>query len=832
MSRSSTPRPAAPSFPIPSPDQPVPPNFLRNQQALLGVAGLVGGVNPSQLAPQPGATASNPIVLDDDDNDQSRSIGRRPLADGTAPSFPQVRGPDILQTLAQQGSALPLVESLVRLLTGTATTAAAAPPKLPGRTGWERASPSEPPPLKRRKLNSVPAGASDWDVPYPFQVGQGPADYQTTWAKERVARLVRELVTLIRDATKKAAVKGFLQEQQRARKQKWMDERGWQGRVGGHYRSKASFYGLEDGLLQARARSAAPGGCVTPQTASTLQTQPFASSSRQTMSEPPSHIPAPPPPTQSSPVASFNQLLASMLASTPPTPQDQDQATPQAPPGQVAPTSLGMLPVPSIVITPADLNTPQEPSSSAYLAEGSPNSQYFDDWLALLEAIPPGDPNDPAALPDLCNVLNDLKDVDSFASIPSTFNMQGQNFDFPDFLDPALLDVPVFPHDSSDSSMQASASASPSQVQTSASASIPASFSASSASHPSGFAQTTSFTQNEITAQNTTYLSPSAPGPNASATPSLTGSPFASTTSLADTEQSPATPEWAWAFGEPGVVSGSVPDGLGITGAHEGGIVVGEAEMKEFEKVLEETCGPLSALSTLRFEQDIGGGDDPMDVDSVGPDASAPVVAQPTLEGVQVPDIAMAIAPAGEPQLGANARVTRPDLGLLQGQQLNGQSALTSQLHAQRATPAPNQPQCPPAGIPGVSSSNATVQNISPSVPPAYPEPLATISLPRSLAPSDVPGQPASHPPQTTATATSQLNALSSLLALTNASKPASTSRLTRAEVLQRAKAMRQDLERARERARVELWETTVEGACLVGLGRELGKDGGSGRTR
>ncbi|EPT05552.1 hypothetical protein FOMPIDRAFT_1077553, partial [Fomitopsis schrenkii] len=71
-----------------------------------------------------------------------------------------------------------------------------------------------------RRLNSVPAGASDWDVPYPFQAGQGPADYQTTWAKERAARLVRELVTLVRDAAKKAAVKGYLQEQQRVRKQK------------------------------------------------------------------------------------------------------------------------------------------------------------------------------------------------------------------------------------------------------------------------------------------------------------------------------------------------------------------------------------------------------------------------------------------------------------------------------------------------------------------------------------------------------------------------------------------------------------------------------------
>ncbi|KAH9917827.1 uncharacterized protein B0H18DRAFT_856837, partial [Fomitopsis serialis] len=173
---------------------------------------LVGGVNPSQLAPQPGTTAGNPIVLDEDDGDQPRSIGRYPIADGAAPSLPAVPGPEILQTLAQQGSVLPLVESLVRLLTGT-ITAAAAPPAFPRRTGWERTSPSAPPPPKRRKLNSVPAGASDWDVPYPFQDGQGPADYQSTWAKERAHRLVRDLVGLVRGAAKKAAVTGYLQEQ-------------------------------------------------------------------------------------------------------------------------------------------------------------------------------------------------------------------------------------------------------------------------------------------------------------------------------------------------------------------------------------------------------------------------------------------------------------------------------------------------------------------------------------------------------------------------------------------------------------------------------------------
>ena len=213
-----------------------------------------------------------------------------------------------------------------------------------------------------------------------------------------------------------------------------------------------------------------------------------------------------------------------------------------------------------------------------------------------------------------------------------------------------------------------------------------------------------------------------------------------------------------------------------------------------------------------------------MDVDSVGPDVGAPAVARPTVEGAQVPDVTMAVAiPVGECQREANAEAAGPNLGLLQGQQLNGQSPHPDQLHAQRATPAPDQQlQCLPADIPAVSPSNATLQNTSPGAPPVHTDPPAVAPLSRGPAPSDVPG----HSPQAAAAA-SHLNALSSLLALTSASKPASTSRLTRAEVLQRAKAMRQDLERARERARVELWETTVEGACWVGLGKELAKGGG-----
>ncbi|KAH9838494.1 uncharacterized protein C8Q71DRAFT_532945 [Rhodofomes roseus] len=778
-SRSSTPRPAAPPIPIPSPDEPVPPNFLRNQQALLGVAGLVGGVNPSQLAPQPGTTAGNPIVLDEDDDDQPRTIGRRPLADSTVPPLPTARGPEILQTLARQGNVLPLVESLVRLLAGTATTAAPLPKRLE-RTGWERHRPTEAPPLKRRKLNTVPAGASDWDVPYPFQDGQGPADYHTTWAKERARRLVRELVGLVRDAAKKAAVKGYLQEQERARKRKWMDERGWQGRVGGdQHGGRTQLYCMEDGLFQARARSVAPGvGPPAFGVGLSAPTQSAMMASRQTMSEPPLRQVSPAPSLSAS-SASINQWLASMLASTPPTVEEQGQVEPGAP---QAPQDVASL----------------AGSSAQEHAEGTNNNQYFDDWLALLESIPPGDPNDPSALPDLRNVLDDFA-----AGVPADGSANaygasgsGQGMDtFPDFfLDPALFDAPVFPD--TPPAQPHPPSAPPNSFPDFAQSALPA------RNHPTA---------------DPKYLSPIVPGP--SATPSLTGSPLASTASLADAEQSPATPEWAWSFGELGGGGGAAAGlggvELGLTGADGEGIVVGAEEMREFEKVL-EACGPgavsVPAGAGIRDVDESGRGRDAMDVDGVGTGRGLPGVAEEQMQDGQVTGTGQT-ASGQMPNGGqtSQAEVDESDQPSIQW--------LSTAEQAQLQLPdGPSLRNISPAFLPAHStqpiagpSSASPGAGAQPSAGSCTPQ-LATLAT-AALAPH---------------TAPSPLNALSSLLALTSASKPAGTgtSRLTRAGVLQRAKAMRRDLERAREKARVELWETTVEGACLVGLGREVAKMG------
>ncbi|OBZ72226.1 hypothetical protein A0H81_07941 [Grifola frondosa] len=90
--------------------------------------------------------------------------------------------------------------------------ATSAPPYYPSRTSFGRGSPpgqSQAPPLKRRKLSSVPAGAADWDVPYPFQAGQGPENYYTNWERERGKQLLADLVQLVQNAAKKAATKAY-----------------------------------------------------------------------------------------------------------------------------------------------------------------------------------------------------------------------------------------------------------------------------------------------------------------------------------------------------------------------------------------------------------------------------------------------------------------------------------------------------------------------------------------------------------------------------------------------------------------------------------------------
>ena len=178
---------SGPSIELPPSNAPVPPNFLRNQQALLGLAGLVGKINPMSLSARrhdQGSNPDNPIVVED---------GR-----ATVPQLDQPPTPtpaELLATLSAQKDLLPVLEKLLGILRGAADPPSLHPPHLSQQ------------PLKKRKLTRVPAGATDWDIPFPFPPGEGPPNYKEQWANERCERLISDVITLLREGVDKAVVR-------------------------------------------------------------------------------------------------------------------------------------------------------------------------------------------------------------------------------------------------------------------------------------------------------------------------------------------------------------------------------------------------------------------------------------------------------------------------------------------------------------------------------------------------------------------------------------------------------------------------------------------------
>lgn len=233
----------APPITLPGPNEPTPPNLLRSQSSLLGRAGLVGCVKPAQLYthnPQSvlvqqsrsrspcGSTPAHPIVLDDDED--APHIGKHPSGQLQMPQRlgqldPETLRSNIMNSLTKEKNIFPVLESLIKLLGGEPHFSSTTPPQpfaRPYGHGVFNAQPplyvaslSTPggstapavPPQKRRKLKHVPAGAADWDVPFPFAAGEGPEAYRDTWARARAKQLVTQLLELVQNATKRAAIK-------------------------------------------------------------------------------------------------------------------------------------------------------------------------------------------------------------------------------------------------------------------------------------------------------------------------------------------------------------------------------------------------------------------------------------------------------------------------------------------------------------------------------------------------------------------------------------------------------------------------------------------------
>jgi hypothetical protein len=215
--RSTTPRIPAPTIHFPDPSEPLPPNFLRSQQALLGHAGVISGLNPSNLSPRyhKGATSQNPIIVEDELDPPF--LGKHSTFPLNSTSLPSPTSEEVVSSLVKQRNIFPVLESLLRLLLGTgapcASPAAAftcPPDPASSSSGGSGQEPGQAP--KRRRLNSVPAGAADWDVPYPFQQGEGPSQYRRHWEKERLKQLLSQLTVLIKGAKRSAATRTYLQQ--------------------------------------------------------------------------------------------------------------------------------------------------------------------------------------------------------------------------------------------------------------------------------------------------------------------------------------------------------------------------------------------------------------------------------------------------------------------------------------------------------------------------------------------------------------------------------------------------------------------------------------------
>jgi len=253
---SEPPTPRGMEFTLPDPSAPPPVHFLRNQENLLGTAGRVAGVKPAAITHTRGTTPSNPILVDDEDAPLIGRQHRTRFRETSQPSIDPAKlsapsNEEIVSVLVGQKDIFPVLESILKLI------AKGVPQRpAPRHTGFERRQPGDyqntagstaySQPAKKRKLNRVPAGASDWDVPYPFPEGEGPTAYEQTWERERGKQLISELIKLIKVAARKAATKKYLSDQEKLQVVSGgKDQQSERDRkVNGYYRPETAMYGL------------------------------------------------------------------------------------------------------------------------------------------------------------------------------------------------------------------------------------------------------------------------------------------------------------------------------------------------------------------------------------------------------------------------------------------------------------------------------------------------------------------------------------------------------------------------------------------------------------
>lgn len=193
---------------MPDPTQPIPPNFLRSQTALLGTAGLVSRLNPASFKVQQprGNSSRNPIVIREDHRpptQQKFSIAEHL----SALNLPTPTTREIVYALIKEKNIFPVLANILKLVGRGAFKPSSS------RSSTQEPQSEDQRPSKRRKLRTVPAGAADWDTPFPFKEGEGPEWYRANWERERGKQLISELVSIIKTATCKAAAKSFVQKE-------------------------------------------------------------------------------------------------------------------------------------------------------------------------------------------------------------------------------------------------------------------------------------------------------------------------------------------------------------------------------------------------------------------------------------------------------------------------------------------------------------------------------------------------------------------------------------------------------------------------------------------
>ena len=172
-------------------------------------------------SPVRGSTPTHPIVLDDDQD--TPHTAKHTCGQLDLDQFdPETLRSKIMDSLTKEKNIFPVLESLIKLLGGLHLPSANPPPRpfaRPYGHGIFNAQPSPVtsvstpvdsttipavPPQKRRKLKHVPAGAADWDVPFPFAAGEGPEAYRDTWEQDRAKQLAIQLLQLVQNAAKRA----------------------------------------------------------------------------------------------------------------------------------------------------------------------------------------------------------------------------------------------------------------------------------------------------------------------------------------------------------------------------------------------------------------------------------------------------------------------------------------------------------------------------------------------------------------------------------------------------------------------------------------------------